>query len=330
MFALSLPVLLLAVGGGIDYTRATTLHQQTASALELACKSFALKYTFAAQSNRYLSYDDLAAAVNKQLADDKVAGVSSAGSFIDFTKSYLKIVVKAGGNSPNMFAGVLGYDTIPIYFRRECPAIVGASATGSGSVMFVESFETGHGVWSNDWGVLQNWNNWTTRDAGIEINGMPQLAGNVIRFGNFFAELDSHCYVANCNSNSTMSREFDLTPGDYEIRYWYTSRIRNSLPNYANKTICGKETDVSWATWEDQTNRIEVYFEKPGTYSATSSFKAASMVDVCVYADQWVERKIALSVSTSGKYRISWRAAGKQDTVGGLIDYLRFCSRTCP
>lgn len=326
IFALTLPVVMLALGGGIDYSLATSLRQQAASSAEIACRNFSLKYAALAAKGQYLGYDDLAAAVNAQLAVDKVTGVSSNGSFINFV-GVPTHVVKVSGNSPTFFSGILGYQTIAVYARRQCPQAIAAPPSSVGSVMFQESFETNHNVASNNWGVLSNWNGWTTQNAGIEINGIPQLSGNTIRFGNFFAELDSDCFgVAGCHSNSAMSREVQLVPGDYEIRYWYISRQRNAPAQYAGQVICGKESDVSSFTWDGQTNRIEVYVEKQGNYN----FAASSMVDVCVYADQWVERRIPISIKTSATYRISWRAAGREDSYGGLIDYLRFCTKTCP
>lgn len=54
------------------------------------------------------------------------------------------------------------------------------------------------------------------------------------------------------------------------------------------------------------------------------------MVDVCIYSDKWIERVVKINISEENEYRISWRGTGKQYTVGGLIDYLRFCSGSCP
>ncbi|MFE1600900.1 hypothetical protein [Methylobacterium sp. ID0610] len=54
------------------------------------------------------------------------------------------------------------------------------------------------------------------------------------------------------------------------------------------------------------------------------------MADVCVQSNTWTERIINFQVLTTSDYRISWRAAGRQDTYGGLIDNIRVCRNTCP
>ncbi|AMJ58943.1 TadE/TadG family type IV pilus assembly protein [Bosea sp. PAMC 26642] len=325
MLAVSLPVIVLSVGGGIDMTRAIALRQQVASAIELACKQSAIEVDYKASKSATPDKDNYKPFVD-QLIQARLTSASLTGVAASSVVDTKKISITASTVSPNVFAKVLNFDTVPISLTREC-ARSSTPPPVQGTVLFSESFEVNHNVASNDWTVLKNWNGWTTKDAGIEINGMPQLSGNTIRFGNFFAELDSDCLGAsNCQANSTMSRELTLAPGKYELRYWYISRVRNPAANYVGKVICGTDADVAWATWEGQTNRIEVFFEKQGSYN----FAAKDMVDVCVHTDQWTERKIPIVVTSNAKYRISWRAAGRQDTYGGLIDYLRFCSNTCP
>jgi len=124
-----------------------------------------------------------------------------------------------------------------------------------------------------------------------------------------------------------MSRRMRFTPGDYEIRYWYISRVRNSDPAFAGAVGCGSGAALTpYRAWQNETNRIDVYVEKAGDYT----YATRNIVDSCVYTDQWVERSIRFRVNQESEYRISWRAAGKSDSVGGLIDYIRICSRTCP
>jgi hypothetical protein len=245
-----------------------------------------------------------------------------------------------------VFSSVLKMQNLNFAVARDCSVVSAATALTASStpqLLFTESFEKpSHNVAFSNWSVLggvnngNSWNGWTTQNAGIEINGQRELASNVIRFGDFFAELDSDCNTSantgnrNCRSNSTMSRILDLSPGNYQVRYWYIARQRD--PNQPGRVICGaKDSDVSWYQVDGQTNRIELYVEKSGNYT----FAASSMVDVCVQADAWTERvvnfvvPVNLSASTT-EYRISWRAAGREDTYGGLIDYLRICRNSCP
>lgn len=145
---------------------------------------------------------------------------------------------------------MLSTPSYPVNVIRKCRYSQANQSPPAGKVLFVESFEQAHTVSLNGWTVLgqakngASWNNWSTQDAGIEINGIPTLSGGTIRFGNFFAELDSHCYVTGCNSNSTMFRTLNLTPGEYELRYWYISRIKNSNSSWSNLVACGsKDSD---------------------------------------------------------------------------------------
>ncbi|MFC5419123.1 MAG: hypothetical protein DI537_18460 [Stutzerimonas stutzeri] len=338
-FGLTLPAIALAVGGGIDLSRAAARHQRIASAIELACQQAVQEIRYQATQSGADPKKDYSPLVKdlavKKIAEDQLtevtAAVAIAGEIVTIT---------ATGSSPNVFAGIIGYDQVSLQVDRNCTKLVAAQSENK--VLFTESFESYHNVATNSWTVLNNWNGWTTQSGkgGIEINGIRELAANTIRFGNFFAELDSHCYTSGCKTNSNMWREFkDLTPGNYELSYWYISRVRN--PAYAGQTLCAYKTDAKsvWdklkaATWESQTNRIEVFIQrkKSGGYDAVTVDKndSADLVDVCVHTDQWTERKISLSVATKGTYRIYFQAAGREDTYGGLLDYIRFCSGKCP
>lgn len=340
LFGLALPVVALAVGGGIDLSQAASRRQRIASAVELGCQHASQEISYLKRQSGADPNKNYTSTAN-QIIGAKVSAVDKSGiSNVGVTSSIANSVISvtATANSANAFGGVLGFETVSLRVQRSCTV---AAAAAPGTLLFSESFENNHNVASNSWTVLNNWNGWTTQSGkgGIEINGIPELAANTIRFGNFFAELDSHCYVQNCQTNSNMWREFALTPGTYQLSYWYISRVRN--PAYAGQTLCAYKTDTTsvWnqlaaATWEQQTNRIEVFFQekKSGSYTTPSKDvnKATDQVDVCVHADKWTERKISLSVTKTATYRIFFQAAGRQDTYGGLIDYIRFCSGTCP
>lgn len=240
---------------------------------------------------------------------------------IDSNISGEVLTLTGTANSANVFGSLLGAKTVPVGVTRKCSLARPAGGSGGpGSLLFMESFETDHNFRMNYWGVVQNWRGWDTLGRGIEINGQPSLSAGTIRFGNFFAELDSY-------DNSTMSRTLQLQKGDYEIRYWYISRVRNPDPAWAGVVACGAGAVLEpYRAWKEETNRIDVYVEKSGNYT----FAARDIVDSCVYTDQWVERVVKFTVTDPSEYRISWRASGKQDTVGGLIDYIRVCNRTCP
>lgn len=337
-FAIALPVLVLAVGGGFDLSNAMSHRQKIANALEIACAQSAIEINNAiANGSDPLSDfgpDVVVPISNARISD---AGIRS-GVTVTGRTTQTDIIIDGSSSSPAHFAQIAGLGTLPVEVTRQCRFALPEQNIPPGQTLFVESFEQGHSVARNSWTVLgQNgnqpsgatWNGWQTFNAGIEINGMPQLSGGTIRFGNFFAELDSHCYVAGCNSNSAMSRTLQLLPGNYQVSYWYTSRIKNSASSWRGVVACGPtETDPAVApyrAWNQETNRIELFVEKKGEYT----FEAKNMVDVCVYADHWVQRTVKFQVKTADEYRISWRAAGKQDTTGGLIDYLQLCKDAC-
>jgi Flp pilus assembly protein TadG len=336
-FALALPGLSLAVGGGIDLSRAAAQRQQIANVVELGCQHAGLDIRFRKQQTNANPNEDYTSVVN-QIVTTKLTERGLTGVTVSSTIMAEVITIRAGGTSTNVFGAVLGYPSVSVGVERKCNVAAVAAATGR--VLFAESFEHEHNVASNAWTVLKNWNGWNTVNGGIEINGIPELAANTIRFGNFFAELDSHCYVSNCQTNSAMWREFpNLEPGNYELSYWYIARERN--PAYAGKTLCAYKTDgqtewnaVNGATWEGRTNRIEAFFqEKKSTgYAALTKDRNdhPELVDVCVHTDKWTERRIPLTVTRKATYRFYFQAAGRQDTYGGLLDFIRFCSGRCP
>lgn len=345
MFGLAAPAIALAVGGGIDLSQAAARRQRIATEVEIGCRAASLEINYQSRQTGADPKKDYTSVANTKIRDavNSLSQPGVSGVAVTSRLANNVITATATATSANAFGGILGYETISLRVERNCNYVVGTPGTpgtGTGRVLFVESFETNHNVASNSWTVLNNWNGWTTQSGkgGIEINGIPELAANTIRFGNFFAELDSHCYVSNCKTNSNMWREFTLDPGDYELNYWYISRVRNTA--YANQTLCAFSTDAKavWdklkaATWESQTNRIEVFFQRKSSSYATPSKdvdKATDQVDVCVHTDKWTERKIPLKVTTKGTYRIFFQAAGREDTYGGLLDYIRFCSGSCP
>ncbi|MGU3536751.1 TadE/TadG family type IV pilus assembly protein [Methylobacterium sp. A54F] len=344
ILGIALPVMLLGIGGVIETSRAVTYRQQLTSAVELACRQ--AQAFVNGRKPQDVKPGDTAKTYPvdiQRIAQQNFAAKGLQQVPVSTGTTDTNVHVEVAASMPLLMGGVLGRDAIAFALNRDCAVIPTATAITTGpnapKLLISESFERpSHTVNYNDWSVLgtpsqsSTWNGWTTMNAGIEINGQRELASNTIRFGDFFAELDSDCSTdpqnrstATCRSNSTMSRVLDLAVGDYEIRYWYIARLRDA--GQPGKVICGaKDSDVSWYKANGQTNRIEVYVEKAGNYT----FAPANMVDVCVQADAWTERVIRFSVEAKSEYRISWRAAGREDTYGGLIDNLRICRSTCP
>jgi Flp pilus assembly protein TadG len=350
IFALALPVLLAAVSGAVEMTRATAYKQRLTSATELACNQAAIYVRTQRKTDLTKNYTpDIQTIITANLKEKAITDVVSKTPTISLTNVH----VENAGTFKSVLSGFLPQPNLDFSVSRDCPLIPVSDGTGTGEskLLFSESFEVNHSVAPNAWDVLKNWNGWTTTNAGVEINGQRALAGNAVKNGDFFAELDSDCSTsanrntANCQANSAMTRTMALDAGDHEIRYWYVARQGYiDTSGYGTQPICSdltkpkgtardnfaaralKESTVREATDDGQTFRIEVYVDG----QSDANFAQSNLLDACIWANAWIERKINFTVTRQGTYRISWRAAGRQDTYGGLIDYLRICRGTCP
>ncbi|MCJ2044488.1 pilus assembly protein [Methylobacterium sp. J-078] len=350
IFAIALPVLLTAVSGAIEMTRATAYKQRLASATELACNQAAVYVRTQRKTDLTKDYTgDVARVIAANLREKGITNATSQPPTLSLTN----VRVENSGTFNSILSTFLPRSTISFNVVQDCSLIPIANGTGTeeSKLLFSESFEVNHSVQPNSWDVLKNWNGWTTTNAGVEINGQRALAGNTMKNGDFFAELDSDCGtwvnsgVRNCQSNSAMTRTVDLNAGVNEIRYWYVARQGYiNVQGYGTQPICSdltkakgsarddfadratRESTVRQAVADGQTFRIEVYVDG----ASDTLFTSSNLVDACIWANPWIERKISFTVLRKGSYRISWRAGGRQDTYGGLIDYLRICEGTCP
>lgn len=176
VFAVSVPALLLSVGGGIDLSRAIGYRQKLSNAVDLACGDAALEINYAifkgasATGSFKNTVDPL---VTRRINE---AGLGASATSVN-TASATVISITARGSSPTIFQGVLKTNAYPITVARTCRFSQPNQAPPTGTNLFVESFEQAHSVAMNDWTVLgrnnSTWNNWTTKDAGIEIGLRP-------------------------------------------------------------------------------------------------------------------------------------------------------------
>jgi hypothetical protein len=166
------------------------------------------------------------------------------------------------------------------------------------------------------------------------------------------AELDCDNGSGNAG-NSSISTSATLSAGNYELRWFYRSRV--DYPNYDPAYICGSSvSDTSWANdqttgtgWAftsvgaaaTRTNQINVYLDQPTaggvpplhtTLDGTQKLAGSNMIDTCVYSPSWVERSVRIKITTAGTYWLSLAADGKNDSFGGQVDNIRLCPDTCP
>jgi hypothetical protein len=330
MVGLALPVLALAAGGGIDMSRAAAQRQRIASAVELGCQQATVEAAHRAKQSGALSGAEHASLV-ADIVNAKLAQAELSEVTVSTEADGEAVIVTARGASQNAFAGVLGFQSVTLAVARRCrsPELVAPPPepyVPVGEVIYMESFEKEHDAEQGHFKIYKNWNGWRTQGEGIEINGIPELANGAAKHGKFFAELDSA-------NNSAMWRENELTAGYYELSYWYISRVRTK--DYEGRVYCAYQTDpkaahdrLAEASYRDQTNRINVYFERRvgGEYDPG----AEDRIDNCVYSDRWVNRKILLHAPKNGTYRYMFKAAGEENTYGGLLDVIKFCRNRCP
>lgn len=356
IFALTLPVLMAGLGSAIEVTRMTAYKQRLISATELSCHQGAIFVASKRKNAANLSTDyssDVRAIAVKNMTAKAIDNIS-----IDPKVDAINVSVTATGDLRFLMGDFLPKSSQSFVVVQNCP--VAPNVPDTSVLMFSESFETNHTVARGSWNIINtnntSFNNWTTAGAGLEINGQASLTDGKLRYGNFFAELDSDCKNAtgaeknNCpnTTNSSISRLMTFNQGNHEIIYWYTARKDKSgidYPKYGKNEICSDLTQTKGVKRDDFENRAtrneagpvqarkdgwtfrtELYVEKNGV----SPFQVDNLLDACVWADDWVERRLTFFAPDAGDYRITWRAAGRQDTYGGLLDYIRICEGKCP
>lgn len=141
------------------------------------------------------------------------------------------------------------------------------------------------------WGVFQEIPGWQTSSGeGLEV----QVVGNSAFDGRALVELDSHDFGGEAlGSNSGMFQDVLTTEGvAYKLSVQYSARPRVA----------------------EASNGVEIYFN--GELLATMSADGVGLA-----APEF--NKFTFTVTGTGKDRVEFRAVGKQDSLGGLIDDVR-------
>ena len=380
-FALFSTVLFVAIGGGIDLSRAYNASQELTDVANLGCQ--------------YANRPSIVQ--NASVSGGGPAYVSSVTNFINaslhsqnfpFTQtnstpfSYVQngaANVSLTATVPTVFASIINITTIPISATAHCydtpssvPQII---PNGNSTLLAQEGFEntsvcpSGYCYVSPAGTVTHNGS--TTgliidtqhqlpvfrrlyRQDGTGLVHHGLLRGNRPCWrnhghgseGNFAAELD--CENGSHNAgNSSISTNIYLPAGSYELRYNYESRV--DYPDYDPAYLCG--TTASDLSWANDTNSLYTggpqcaaeqsdqrlsgcqhhgvgatpYDDMIGTQKLAGS----NLIDMCVYAQNWVERSVRINVTTAGYYWLSFAADGQNDSYGGQIDNIRLCNGTC-
>ena len=185
---------------------------------------------------------------------------------------------------------------------------------------------------------------WYIMGYCVEVDQVGVIKGTVPE-GNFSAELDCDNGGGGAG-NSSISTNIYLPAGSYELRYNYVSRV--NYTNYNPTYLCGTTaSDLSWANDKSSSggpvatalrdNQINVYLDANTTGSAplhttidgTQKLAGSNLIDMCVYAQNWVERSVRVNAGAAGNYWLSFAADGQNDSFGGQIDNIRLCNGTC-
>jgi hypothetical protein len=188
-------------------------------------------------------------------------------------------------------------------------AILAAAGTtgASAAVIFTDSFE--NPVNSQNWQVYQpNFGaNWAaTSGRGIEV----QQSGTVVtaKDGNQYVELDSDSErggAASGSTNSSMTRQLNLTAGLYQLTYWYLPRT---------------------ATPSD--NIIDVFLD--GAADALFTTQIDSVDETRPPVNDWQQQTVDITIAGDGLYGLSFRAGGIANELGGFLDLVTLTSVDVP
>jgi Flp pilus assembly protein TadG len=134
MFGLAVPMLALAVGGGIDISRAAAQRQRMASTVELSCQHSSIEVSYRraqAGANAKQDYTSVVNDItNKKMTEDGQTGVAVASTIVDDA-----ITIRASGASANAFAGIIGYSSVALQVERSC-TIVHTPVPAPGQITF--------------------------------------------------------------------------------------------------------------------------------------------------------------------------------------------------
>jgi len=161
------------------------------------------------------------------------------------------------------------------------------------------SFELGHGLGNNQWGVFESIDGWYAQtydvDAPIEIQNGQNIGGLAPSDGDSKLELDSHNRNGYSASDAFVTQDIPTERGIiYSLSFDYAPRVSNNV----------------------ETNRVEVYFNNQLIANLNGINK------------QWRNYRINV-VGMGDDDKLSFRAIADNDTLGGYIDNVSL-TEVCP
>ena len=307
-----LPVLVLASAMAVEIAMVVDYRQRLASAAELTCRQSTLYLNQQSGRPNRNTAAEVETIRNMADANMKMLGLDAESWPLGITVENGRARIILEGQARQV---MFNLDSVPAIAPRvtlNCSDIPEAPNLGQASTTLLQQdFETTHRVPANSVEKFLSFDGWISGEAGFEIAGERSSFG-AAGLNRYYVRLDM-------GSNSAIETTVELDNADYELAYLYKSE--STLPGYGQQTICGSAASVAWATEMDQTYRIEASLA-PGLAEPT-------ILDVCVYAANWVERRVKFRAN-GGTYRLAFAAAGRADSIGGLLDNIRLCEDTCP
>jgi hypothetical protein len=205
---------------------------------------------------------------------------------------------------PVTFGSFVNYPEFTIRASFQCDKEA-VTASACPNEIFFESFETP--VLTTDWEYLDipGWMQTGARlpeiQAASSVPDLPQYTNmGKVHHGNQFLEVDS-------DDNTSISKEFNLVSGTYQIRFFYRPELWHNLDmNSHNVSVCVESISSPVCT-----NVFDTHIDTTNPITGNV---------------EWIERVKNFQIVHTGTYRLTLRATGISDGHGGHVDSLRILS----
>ncbi len=187
------------------------------------------------------------------------------------------------------------YFTLCLLLTLMVVASNGVCAT-SDNLVINGDFEEFSGPAPTEWTVFKSLPGWSSGKAGIEIQ--PSRTVVPAYSGSYYVELDTDPRSGTSSTNSTMTQSLSLVnPGAYQLSFWY-------MPREKEKNANGDDNGISYSVWNDN-------YSEAGSISL---FRTGNSVWSEVTMD------FIIGANDGTDFNLTFKAIGKENTRGGLID----------
>jgi hypothetical protein len=279
IFGLTVVIILIAVGAGLDLSRAYQTRQKLVEVAMLGCQYAtrpAIIAPVAASNSGTVQQADYISAVTSfiqtSVASQKLAQSQTVSAPFTYAPNGSAQVALAA-TVPTVFMELVHVNTIPVQATATCFTTIANVTASSSPYVMQEGFETAAVSPNMDWylpsgtvlpyskGVVtipkittfntaniytgSNGVKWVIMGYCVETDKTGRNSTTSPQ-GNYTAELD--CDNGNGTAgNSSISTKQYLNVGEYELRYFFRGRV--DYPDYDPEYICGSQSsDVSWAS----------------------------------------------------------------------------------